>query len=54
MARIGVAVIGAGSWALAQGNVYTWTDARGNVHITDTPPPEQGRVQAGAFATRLG
>jgi hypothetical protein len=42
---IAVAIIGAGSSALAQGNVYTWTDARGNVHITDTPPPEQGRVQ---------
>lgn len=42
---IAVAIIGAGSWAPAQGTVYTWTDARGNVHITDTPPPEQGRVQ---------
>jgi hypothetical protein len=33
-----------GSGALAQGNVYTWTDARGNVHITDTEPPPQARV----------
>jgi hypothetical protein len=32
------------SGAHAQGKVYTWTDARGNVHITDTEPPAQGRV----------
>jgi hypothetical protein len=30
--------------ACAQGKVYTWTDARGNVHITDTEPPAQARV----------
>jgi hypothetical protein len=32
------------SGAYAQGKVYTWTDARGNVHITDTEPPAQARV----------
>lgn len=32
------------SEAGAQGKVYTWTDARGNVHITDTEPPPQARV----------
>jgi hypothetical protein len=32
------------SGAGAQGKVYTWTDARGNVHITDTEPPPQARV----------
>jgi hypothetical protein len=32
------------SGAQAQGKVYTWTDARGNVHITDTEPPPQARV----------
>jgi len=30
--------------ALAQSKVYTWTDASGNVHITDTEPPAQGKV----------
>jgi hypothetical protein len=25
--------------ARAQSTVYTWTDARGNLHITDEPPP---------------
>jgi len=32
------------SAAWAQGKVFTWTDSRGNVHITDTEPPPQARV----------
>ena len=39
-----VVMLGVGSWAHAQGKVYTWTDSRGNVHITDTEPPAQSRL----------
>jgi hypothetical protein len=29
----------------AQNKIYTWTDARGNVHITDEAPPQQARIK---------
>jgi hypothetical protein len=27
------------------GQIYTWTDENGNLHVTDTPPPPQGKVK---------
>ncbi len=29
----------------AQEKIYTWTDARGNVHMTDEPPPQTAKVK---------
>lgn len=29
----------------AQGRVYTWTDSRGKLHITDEPPPADASVK---------
>ncbi|MEJ5359607.1 MAG: DUF4124 domain-containing protein [Desulfobacterales bacterium] len=31
--------------AAAQVKVYTWTDARGRLHLTDEPPPAGARLQ---------
>jgi type IV secretory pathway VirB10-like protein len=33
------------SAAEAQNKVYTWTDARGRMHITDEPPPQDASVK---------
>ena len=33
----------AASAALAQTNVYRWTDKDGKVHFSDTPPPEEAK-----------
>jgi type IV secretory pathway VirB10-like protein len=33
------------STAEAQNKVYTWTDARGRMHITDEPPPQDASVK---------
>ena len=41
---VALVLFGTAPCALAQSKVYTWTDARGNVHITDTEPPAQGKV----------
>ena len=30
---------------LIAGQVYTWTDENGNLHVTDTPPPPESKVQ---------
>ena len=30
---------------LFAGQVYTWTDENGNLHVTDTPPPAKATVQ---------
>jgi hypothetical protein len=27
------------------GQVYTWTDEKGNLHITDSPPPADANIQ---------
>ena len=43
-AMVAVLMVFPVSGVCAQGKVYTWTDARGNVHITDTEPPAQARV----------
>ena len=29
----------------AQTTLYTWTDAKGRVHITDTPPPADAKIK---------
>ena len=30
---------------LFAGQVYTWTDENGNLHVTDTPPPARAKVK---------
>jgi membrane protein involved in colicin uptake len=35
----------ASSAACAQGKVYTWTDSRGKLHLTDEPPPAEASVK---------
>jgi hypothetical protein len=35
----------ASSAACAQGKVYTWTDSRGKLHLTDEPPPTEASVK---------
>jgi hypothetical protein len=30
---------------LIAGQVYTWTDENGNLHVTDTPPPPKSKVK---------
>jgi hypothetical protein len=42
----GLALVLAGATALhAQEKVYTWTDARGRIHITDEPPPSEASIK---------
>jgi hypothetical protein len=36
---IGILLVGFLSSGLIAGQVYTWTDENGNLHVTDTPPP---------------
>lgn len=38
-------VLGLSSLAIA-GEVYTWTDADGNIHITDRPPKDSSQVDS--------
>ena len=38
-------LVAASSPAEAQNKVYTWTDAKGRVHITDTPPPADAKIK---------
>jgi len=33
------------SSGLIAGQVYTWTDENGNLHVTDTPPPPKSKVK---------
>lgn len=37
-----IGFLSSGSFA---GQVYTWTDENGNLHVTDTPPPPKSRVE---------
>ncbi len=30
---------------LFAGQVYTWTDDKGNLHVTDTPPPSKSKIK---------
>lgn len=30
---------------LFAGQVYTWTDEKGNLHVTDTPPPSKSKIK---------
>jgi len=41
-APLAVLLCAAASAALAQ-QLYRWTDEKGRVHITDTPPPASAR-----------
>jgi len=38
-------LMAASSPAEAQNKVYTWTDARGKLHITDEPPPQEAKIK---------
>ncbi len=31
--------------SLIAGEVYTWTDENGNLHVTDTPPPPRSKIK---------
>jgi glutaredoxin len=47
----GFLLVLAASAALAQTNVYRWTDKDGKVHFSDTPPPEEVK---GVTEKRMG
>ncbi len=38
-------LVAASSPAEAQNKVYTWTDAKGKLHITDDPPPVEASIK---------
>ncbi|MBS3916576.1 MAG: DUF4124 domain-containing protein, partial [Sulfuritalea sp.] len=42
------------AWATASAQVYTWRDASGKVHYSDTPPPDVDakKMRAGAQADK--
>jgi hypothetical protein len=40
-----ILLIGSLSTGLIAGQVYTWTDENGNLHVTDTPPPAKSRIK---------
>jgi len=42
---IGILLAGFLSSGLIAGQVYTWTDETGNLHVTDTPPPPKAKVK---------
>ncbi len=42
---IGILLAGVFSSGLIAGQVYTWTDENGNLHVTDTPPPPKSKVK---------
>ena len=42
---VGILLVGFFSTSLFAGEVYTWTDKDGNLHVTDTPPPPKSKVQ---------
>ena len=37
--------LGVFSSGLIAGQVYTWTDENGNLHVTDTPPPPKSKLK---------
>ena len=41
----GILLIGFLNSAIIAGQVYTWTDENGNLHVTDTPPPAKSIVK---------
>ena len=41
----GILLVGFLSSGLIAGQVYTWTDENGNLHVTDTPPPPKSKVK---------
>ena len=40
-----ILLIGSLNSGLIAGQVYTWTDENGNLHVTDTPPPPKSKVK---------
>jgi len=41
----GILLVGFLNSGLIAGQVYTWTDENGNLHVTDTPPPPKSKVK---------
>ena len=41
----GILLVGFLNSGLFAGQVYTWTDENGNLHVTDTPPPPKSKVK---------
>jgi hypothetical protein len=42
---IGILLVGFLSSGLIAGQVYTWTDENGNLHVTDSPPPPKSKIK---------
>lgn len=40
-----ILLVGVFNSGLIAGQVYTWTDENGNLHVTDTPPPPKSKVK---------
>jgi hypothetical protein len=40
-----ILLVGFLSSSLIAGQVYTWTDENGNLHVTDTPPPPTSKIK---------
>ena len=40
-----VLLVGFLNSSLIAGQVYTWTDENGNLHVTDTPPPPKSKIK---------
>jgi len=54
-AAILVAALAAAAWSVQAQQMYRWTDDKGRVHITDTPPPPSAKgVQKQGGATSPG
>ncbi|MDX1707616.1 MAG: DUF4124 domain-containing protein [Desulfobacterales bacterium] len=41
----GILLMGIFNSSLPGGQVFTWTDENGNLHVTDTPPPPRAKVK---------
>ncbi len=42
---VGILLVGFLNSGLFAGQVYTWTDKDGNLHVTDTPPPPKSNLK---------
>ena len=40
-----ILLVGFFNSSLIAGQVYTWTDENGNLHVTDTPPPPKSKIK---------
>ena len=42
---VGILLVGLLNSDTYGGQVYTWTDKDGNLHVTDTPPPPKSKIK---------